>query len=97
MNGAGITISQCSTVVSDNFIMDNIIGDSGSSCGRGAGIYCENASVQILNNRILGNGPVFEEPTFWSDGGGIACCDCNALIKGNIINHYCPAFRLRVI
>ncbi|MCK4654853.1 MAG: right-handed parallel beta-helix repeat-containing protein [Candidatus Cloacimonetes bacterium] len=73
--GGAIYINNFSKVLISNSIITN---NMASGWGKGAGIYCENANLNISNNEFINN------YVSWGRGGGIHCDYSNLLINNNI-------------
>ncbi|MCK4357285.1 MAG: right-handed parallel beta-helix repeat-containing protein, partial [Candidatus Cloacimonetes bacterium] len=73
--GGAIYINNFSKILISNSIISNNIT---SGWGGGAGIYCENANLNISNNEFINN------YVSWGRGGGIYCDYSNLIINDNI-------------
>jgi hypothetical protein len=81
--GAGLYFSSNAATVSHNIIRLN--NSLKTSSGKGAGIYCSNASPMIANNWIVGNEVIAYSGT--DPGGAIYLNNSNATIVNNTIAH----------
>jgi parallel beta-helix repeat protein/putative cofactor-binding repeat protein/predicted outer membrane repeat protein len=81
-SGGAIFIKNYSKVLISNSIIKNnralFINCTG---GKGAGIYCENSHIRIVNNTFRDN------YVYFGDGGGIYCDYSNPVITGNTIEN----------
>jgi parallel beta-helix repeat protein len=81
-SGGAIFIKNYSKVlISDSIIMNNEALFINCTTGKGAGIYCENSHIRIVNNTFRDN------YVYFGDGGGIYCNNSNPMITGNTIEN----------